>query len=127
MNYNQSTRARLADVKMGMRVDKASFALASTLQLFNIVAGRVALLRLLGEFDGVVAPDGSATTLQIIVLGTGLNSDSPKYCFSFACNSSDWNKINIAGSGWKRPCHLNRAERSDNERSAGIRCKPRHH
>lgn len=62
MNYGTSTQARLADINLGMRVDRAAAALTSD-QLFTITGGRIALLGFVGE---VVADlDGTASTIQI--------------------------------------------------------------
>ena len=50
-NYNDSTRQMIADMKIGMRVDKAAVSVlaATTKSLFNVEAGNCIILGLVGE------------------------------------------------------------------------------
>ena len=64
MNYNSSTISRIADIVLGIRVDRSAAAIAAgTNPIFTVTGGRVALLGLLGEV--VTAMDATASTLQI--------------------------------------------------------------
>jgi len=64
MNYNSSTISRIADIVLGIRVDRSAAAIAAgTNALFTVTGGRVALLGLLGEI--VTTMDATLTTLQI--------------------------------------------------------------
>ena len=55
-NYNQSTRQRLADIRLGMRVDRATATLPQTAAaaIFNILGGRVAITQIVGEVTTVI-------------------------------------------------------------------------
>ena len=64
MNYNSSTISRIADIVLGIRVDRSAAAIAAgTNPIFTVTGGRVALLGLLGEV--VTTMDATLTTLQI--------------------------------------------------------------
>jgi hypothetical protein len=65
MNYNPSTQARLADINLGMRVNRDTAVIANGQNaLFTVTGGRVAVIGLIGEVTS--AMDATATTLQIV-------------------------------------------------------------
>lgn len=69
MNYAPSTRARIADISFGLRVDRAAaLVTAATVPLFTVSGGRVLMTGFLGEVAVVIA--NTATTLQITHLTT---------------------------------------------------------
>ena len=74
-NYNQSTRARVADINQGMRIVKAASSLAATtdVELFTVGGGKIALLGLVGECDG--AMQAAATTILIKCVVGGTDTD----------------------------------------------------
>jgi len=74
MNYNPSTISRLADIILGIRVDRATALISATQTLFTVSGGRVALLYLLGEFTAAAT---EATTLQINCNATDSAVDTP--------------------------------------------------
>lgn len=56
-HYNQSSRQSIADINIGMRVDKATAALPAGTAgaLFNVIGGRVAILGgILGEVTTII-------------------------------------------------------------------------
>jgi hypothetical protein len=63
-NYNQSTRARIADINRGMRVDRATATLPQTTAsaIFNIV-GYCAILGIIGEVTTVIQTQANNTKL----------------------------------------------------------------
>jgi hypothetical protein len=69
MNYEPSTRQALADMSVGIKVDRAAaLVTAATVPIFNVAGGRVLLLGLLGEV--VVAIAATATNITITHLTT---------------------------------------------------------
>ena len=60
-HYNQSARGRLADIGLGIRVDRATATLPQTTAaaIFNIVGGRVAMRAILGEVTTVLGAVGN--------------------------------------------------------------------
>ena len=56
-NYAPSTRKRIADINLGIRVDRAAATMtgASTKSLFNVEGGRVLVRALVGEVTVAVA------------------------------------------------------------------------
>ena len=80
-NYNWSTRQTLADLRLGMRVDRATSTLPATtnLPIFNVVGGRVAdvgdeVFRLIGiGLIGIIA-DGVVNILLVRLIGQPLES-----------------------------------------------------
>lgn len=68
-NYALSTRERAADIAMGMRVDRATAAVANgTNTLFNVIGGRILMTGLVGEVVADMA--AGATTIRISPLTT---------------------------------------------------------
>lgn len=53
-NYNPSTRARVADINLGIRVDRATANMTNALPLFTITGGRVLVNLVLGEVTTVI-------------------------------------------------------------------------
>lgn len=72
-NYAPSTRSRIADLILGMRVDRATALIGVTQTLFTVTGGRIALLYLLGEFTAAAT---EATTLYINCNATGSAVDT---------------------------------------------------
>jgi hypothetical protein len=62
-NYAPSTRARIADLITGMRVDKASIAIAaiSTKSLFTVVGGNCLVVGLIGEVTTIIETKANNT------------------------------------------------------------------
>ena len=60
-NYNQSTRQRIADINLGLRVDRATATLPQTTAaaIFNILGGRVAMTAIIGEVTTVLGAVGN--------------------------------------------------------------------
>lgn len=60
-HYNLSARGRLADIGLGIRVDRATATLPQTTAaaIFNIVGGRVAMMAILGEVTTVLGAVGN--------------------------------------------------------------------
>ncbi len=74
MNYNPSTISRIADINLGLRVDKGPVLATAHLAiqvypLFNIVGGRVIISNFIAEVTTAFAAD--ATILQLYYTGTG--------------------------------------------------------
>jgi hypothetical protein len=72
--YNASARARLADINLGLKVERAAALIDATQTLFTISGGRIALLGLVGEFTTNAT---EATTLQINCNSSGSAVDTP--------------------------------------------------
>jgi hypothetical protein len=66
MNYNPSTIERIADINLGIRVDKASIAIAgiSTKPLFNVEGGRVLVRALIGEVTVAIQDQANAAKFR---------------------------------------------------------------
>jgi hypothetical protein len=64
-NYNQSTRQTLSDIRIGMRVDRATASLPQTAAsaIFNIVGGTVAITGIVGEVTTVIQTQATNTKL----------------------------------------------------------------
>lgn len=64
-HYNQSSRQSIADINLGMRVDKATVALPATTAsaLFNVIGGKVAIMGLLGEVTTIIQTQANNTKL----------------------------------------------------------------
>ena len=64
-NYQASTRQTLADVGLGMRVDRATSTLPQTTQsaLFTVTGGRVAITAIVGEVTTVIETKANDTKL----------------------------------------------------------------
>ena len=64
-NYNQSTRQTLMDIRMGMRVDRATATLPQTTAgaIFNVLVGCVAVTNILGEVTTVIQTQANNTKL----------------------------------------------------------------
>ena len=60
-NYNQSTRQVMADIGLGLRVDRATATLPQTTAaaIFNILGGRVAMTAILGEVTTILGAVGN--------------------------------------------------------------------
>jgi hypothetical protein len=72
-NYEWSTRQSLADIHLGIRVDRAAVVAASgTNNIFTVTTGRVLLTGLLGE--QTTLNDATASTLQISHLRTDVTT-----------------------------------------------------
>jgi hypothetical protein len=81
--YELSTRTALADLGIGMRVDRAAaLVTAATVALFNVKGGRVMMHGFLGEI--VVAIPATATTLQITHLTTDVTAVVTDLCLASA-------------------------------------------
>ena len=61
MHYNKSTRQRVADINLGIRVDRATATLPQTTAaaIFNVLVGRVAMTAILGEVTTVLGAVGN--------------------------------------------------------------------
>jgi len=61
MHYNKSTRQRVADINLGIRVDRATATLPQTTAaaIFNVLVGRVAMTAILGEVTTVLGLVGN--------------------------------------------------------------------
>ena len=59
-NYNWSTRQTLADLRVGMRVDRATATVPATTNeaIFNVLGGRVAITGILGEVTTILGTPG---------------------------------------------------------------------
>ena len=73
--YNQSTRARIADINQGMRIVKPASSCAgiADVELFTVGGGKIALLGLVGECDGTM--ENAATTILIKCVVGGTDTD----------------------------------------------------
>ena len=62
-NYAPSTRARIADLVTGMRIEKAAIAIAgiSTKDLFTVVGGNCLIVGLIGEVTTVIETQANNT------------------------------------------------------------------
>jgi len=81
--YELSTRTALADLVIGLRVDRAAaLVTAATVPLFSVKGGRVMMHGLLGEV--VVAIPATATTIQITHLTTDVTAVVTDLCLASA-------------------------------------------
>jgi hypothetical protein len=66
--YNLSTRGRIADIKQGIRVDRATANLPQTTfgNLFTVAGGNVLLLGILGEVTTVIETQANNTNLEFL-------------------------------------------------------------
>jgi hypothetical protein len=64
-NYSQSTRQRVADIRLGLRVDRATAALpASTAAaIFTVTGGKVAITGIVGEVTTIIQTQANNTKL----------------------------------------------------------------
>lgn len=64
-SYSQSTRTRVADINLGLRVDRATATLPQTVAaaLFTIVGGRVAITGIVGEVTVIIETQANDTKL----------------------------------------------------------------
>ena len=71
-NYNQSTRARVADINQGMRIVKPASSLAATtdVELFTVGGGKIVILGLVGECDGTMETAATTILIKCVVGGT---------------------------------------------------------
>ena len=60
-HYNLSTRTRVADINLGLRVDRATATLPQTTAaaIFNVLGGRVAMTAILGEVTTILGAVGN--------------------------------------------------------------------
>lgn len=75
-NYNLSTRARVADIATGLRVDKATVSVlaASTKSLFTVTGGNCIILALIGESTtGQAAGANAAKYISTPTVGTAVD------------------------------------------------------
>ena len=63
-NYNKSTRERIADINMGLRVDRATANITTGLDLFT-VSGRCLLKLILGEVTTIIETKTVTFKLQL--------------------------------------------------------------
>jgi hypothetical protein len=70
--FNQSTRHAVADIHLGLRVDRASATLPQTAAaaIFNIVGGRVAMTAILGEVTVLLGAVGNMSLESNPTVGT---------------------------------------------------------
>jgi hypothetical protein len=70
--YNWSTQQVMADINLGMRVDRATATLPQTAAaaIFNIVGGRVAMTAILGEVTVVLGAVGNMSLEANPTVGT---------------------------------------------------------
>jgi len=66
MNYNPSTISRIADINLGIRVDKPSLLIGgiSTKALFNVKVGRVLVRALIGEVTVAIQDQANAAKFR---------------------------------------------------------------
>jgi len=99
MSYNPSTRNRIADINLGLRVDRPTatipLAAPTTFTIFTVAAGRVVLLELVGEATSTLA---GATTLLVTHIPT--SGASATVALSVACLSID---AKLAGTKFTLP------------------------
>ena len=71
-NYNWSTRQTLSDIVIGMRVDRATSTLpqTTTLAIFNVLGGRVAMTGILGEVTTQLGTPGNLSVESNPTTGT---------------------------------------------------------
>ena len=64
-SYNLSTRQRVADINLGLRVDRATATLPQTTAaaIFNVLVGRVAITQIVGEVTTVIQTQANNTKL----------------------------------------------------------------
>jgi hypothetical protein len=65
-SYNKSTRDRLADIGLGIRVDRATAALPQTAEsaIFTISGGKVAITGIIGEVTTIIETQANDTQLK---------------------------------------------------------------
>jgi hypothetical protein len=66
MNYNPSTISRIADINLGIRVDKPSLLIGgiTTKPLFNVKGGRVLVRALIGEVTVAIQDQANAAKFR---------------------------------------------------------------
>ncbi len=71
-NYNKSTRDRVADLKLGLRVDRALATLpqTTTQSIFNVVGGRVQMTGILGTVTTLLGTPGNLSLEANPTVGT---------------------------------------------------------
>lgn len=71
-NYNQSALKALADIGLGVRVDRATATLpqSAAAAIFNIKGGRVAMMAILGEVTTVLGAVGNMSLEATPTFGT---------------------------------------------------------
>ena len=71
-HYNVSARGRLADINLGIRVDRATSTLPQTaaLDIFTIAGGRVAMTAIVGEVTTVLGAVGNLSLEVNPTVGT---------------------------------------------------------
>jgi len=71
-NYNQSTRQRITDIHLGIRVDRDTNTLPQTTAepIFNIVGGRVAMTAILGTVTTLLGAVGNMSLESDPTTGT---------------------------------------------------------
>lgn len=62
-NYNQSTRNQVANINTGLRISKASIAIAaiSTKSLFTVIGGNCLIIGLIGEVTTIIETQANAS------------------------------------------------------------------
>lgn len=65
-SYNLGTRGRIADIGLGIRVDRATATLPQTTAsaIFNVETGNVLVMLILGEVTTIIQTQANATKLQ---------------------------------------------------------------
>jgi hypothetical protein len=71
-HYNKSARGRIADIGLGIRVDRATATLPQTAAaaIFNVVGGRVMMTGILGEVTTVLGAVGNMSLEANPTVGT---------------------------------------------------------
>jgi len=71
-SYSQSTRGRIADINLGMRVDRATATLPQTTAaaIFNILGGKVAMTAIVGEVTTILGAVGNMSLESNPTTGT---------------------------------------------------------
>ena len=87
MNYAPSTRQRIADLKMGIRVNRATANMATTVPLFHIYVGRVLMNLILGEVTEVLETKVSNTKLVLDPVEAGTTND--------LCATADFSDLHV--------------------------------
>lgn len=64
MSYSNTQRGMIADIGIGMRVDRATANLVNGVNLFTIVGGRVLMTLLLGQVTTVMEAGANASKAQ---------------------------------------------------------------
>lgn len=86
--YDLQTRQRLADVRLGFRVDRATAALPQTTNhaLFNIVGGRVLMTAIIGEVTTAI---GGADNAKLTAYPTVTTAGDTDLCATVDINTCD--------------------------------------